>query len=778
MITKYFNLFLNNGANSALLFHANQYDTNEQWVFTLYQDNGSKFIPTSGTIVGLRSTRTEISQAGTVDNQGRVVIDVVPELVNAAGRNEFEMILQNSHRTANFIVDVKVTTITNRGMISDSDLEAVYAATNAALATAEINARIDNILSAATTDTELADIRLGADGVTYGSAGTAVRTQVTNLGTAIAAKADQSDLTAEATARTNADSDLNAALIKENRNIVHQVNYNSDYAGTNYSHAYISASTGQESGSPQNSCATITEYIPIPTASEKVFFDGAGNVTDITTSWVYFYNSSKEFIQAKNINPDNGWTNDIPENSAFMRYMLFCTSVANFDEVKAKVHVYIDYEKTSRQYIAELSNFADFKYKKQLSFTKHFFFSNNDKDFHELPAVNIEYAVILAENITYLMIKKITTNLQAVLPIVYFSGVPSHSSYLSSESISGSGMTTIENKECTIPAGCTHILVQGYFDNGDPAIITNSNLTEYADINDERISGLENNTAKPILYSVSSTVVSMTSAYDDGNITFQFGKRGPNNIPDITSVIADSRGLFSGDTDSVVMPYKVAAVNNIDGDKPTSEIFTGGNHNYNNDGTSDYSPTARCISLAFFADNKKLTDGDSGMCSKIRIEFTNRVQAYNTVKQDGSGREVIEEHRICEWDGKTLECVSRFKLLEDVHMKLCYNYGMNISSWGTLLYVGGENRKQFAYTEHLNSGNEKPNSALSENSYDVFELEIDRDYDLGANPLINSEDAGLFCNGSKVYSFLMHEVNLSQNDVYNSRAWYRFYPKS
>lgn len=209
MITRYFNLFLNNGANSALLFHANQYDTNEQWVFTLYQDDGTKFIPTSGTIVGLRSTRTEISQAGTVDNQGRVVINVVPELVNAAGRNEFEMILQNSHRTANFIVDVKVTTITNRGMISDSDLEAVYAAVNSALATQQLNARIDNIISAATSDTELADIRLGADGTTYGSAGTAVRTQVTNLGNAVAEKADQDDFSD----LEDQVSDLNQALI-------------------------------------------------------------------------------------------------------------------------------------------------------------------------------------------------------------------------------------------------------------------------------------------------------------------------------------------------------------------------------------------------------------------------------------------------------------------------------------------------------------------------------------------------------------------------------------
>ena len=49
---------------------------------------------------------------------------------------------------------------------------AAYAATNT---------RIDNIISAVTTDTEVTDIRVGADGVTYQTAATAVNTQFTNL---------------------------------------------------------------------------------------------------------------------------------------------------------------------------------------------------------------------------------------------------------------------------------------------------------------------------------------------------------------------------------------------------------------------------------------------------------------------------------------------------------------------------------------------------------------------------------------------------------------------
>lgn len=46
---------------------------------------------------------------------------------------------------------------------------------------AATNSRIDNIISAVTTDTEVTDIRVGADGVTYQTAATAVNTQFTNL---------------------------------------------------------------------------------------------------------------------------------------------------------------------------------------------------------------------------------------------------------------------------------------------------------------------------------------------------------------------------------------------------------------------------------------------------------------------------------------------------------------------------------------------------------------------------------------------------------------------
>lgn len=58
---------------------------------------------------------------------------------------------------------------TDTGKISGTDL------------LAPVNARIDNIVSGVTVDSEVIDGRLGADGVTYGSLGAAIRTQVSNI---------------------------------------------------------------------------------------------------------------------------------------------------------------------------------------------------------------------------------------------------------------------------------------------------------------------------------------------------------------------------------------------------------------------------------------------------------------------------------------------------------------------------------------------------------------------------------------------------------------------
>jgi chromosome segregation ATPase len=89
----------------------------------------------------------------------------------------------------------------------------------------------------------------------------------------------------------------------------------------------------------------------------------------------------------------------------------------------------------------------------------------------------------------------------------------------------------------------------------------------------------------------------------------------------------------------------VRATENADGDDIESTYFTGGNHQYNNQGSGS-SATARSLSLRFFVDGREVMS-EKGYANKIEIRWTNNVQGYNTRKADGTGREILQErHRL------------------------------------------------------------------------------------------------------------------------------------
>lgn len=74
-IVRNFNLYLNAGNGSAPYINVNQYDQGEQWVFTLYKEDGTKYTPSTGAIVGIKADNRGIINTGTVDADGRVVIN-------------------------------------------------------------------------------------------------------------------------------------------------------------------------------------------------------------------------------------------------------------------------------------------------------------------------------------------------------------------------------------------------------------------------------------------------------------------------------------------------------------------------------------------------------------------------------------------------------------------------------------------------------------------------------------------------------------------------------
>ena len=130
MITRYFNLFLNAGSASPLVISANQYDHGEQWVFTLYSQLGVKYEPSSGAIVGIKADNLGIINTGSVDSEGRVVINETKQMTAVAGRAIFELLIDgDTHGTANFYVEVESKPGDNADF-SASDLSLIQEAIN------------------------------------------------------------------------------------------------------------------------------------------------------------------------------------------------------------------------------------------------------------------------------------------------------------------------------------------------------------------------------------------------------------------------------------------------------------------------------------------------------------------------------------------------------------------------------------------------------------------------------------------------------------------------
>ena len=137
-IVRNFNLYLNAGNGSAPYINANQYDQGEQWVFTLYKEDGTKYLPSTGAIVGIKADNRGIINTGTVDADGRVVINETQQMTAAAGIAIFELLIDGeTHGTANFLVNVEQRPGDNADL-SDSDLSLIQQAVDSAEVIVEV----------------------------------------------------------------------------------------------------------------------------------------------------------------------------------------------------------------------------------------------------------------------------------------------------------------------------------------------------------------------------------------------------------------------------------------------------------------------------------------------------------------------------------------------------------------------------------------------------------------------------------------------------------------
>ena len=136
MISREFNLYLHAGHSIPLVINVNQYDHGEQWLFSLFNSDGTQYIPSSGAIVGIKSDNLGIINSGTVDSQGRVVINETQQMTAAVGKAVFELLIDDqTHGTANFVVLVEPKPGDNADL-SESDYSLFQQAIDGTSATA------------------------------------------------------------------------------------------------------------------------------------------------------------------------------------------------------------------------------------------------------------------------------------------------------------------------------------------------------------------------------------------------------------------------------------------------------------------------------------------------------------------------------------------------------------------------------------------------------------------------------------------------------------------
>lgn len=241
-------------------------------------------------------------------------------------------------------------------------------------------------------------------------------------------------------------------------------------------------------------------------------------------------------------------------------------------------------------------------------------------------------------------------------------------------------------------------------------------------------------------------------------------------------------------------PYKVFAVNNINGDMPDSDDFTGGNHQYNNQGSGS-TATARCASITLDVDNATdVGEEFNGFADRIKIHWTNFVQATNTKKSDGTGREVLREDYEMNFDGVKFVVKNNITALEAI--KITTYYGLqgqqfpSISGTYMLYYEGSKTARSAVKSHILGECGDKNCRIIKQvgNAYanlgvlggvkmPSYDIEM-TDFDLGDFSNVESVNSSAHASTGKVYFNLIRNndgVVLASNDILRFVGSYRFY---
>lgn len=275
-----------------------------------------------------------------------------------------------------------------------------------------------------------------------------------------------------------------------------------------------------------------------------------------------------------------------------------------------------------------------------------------------------------------------------------------------------------------------------------------------------------------IYYAVSGDQIIVVSKYSGKqDIAVTLKKRGVNQIFDFydISMIDNTAQQISTDLNARLSmyscegmgtdwhgPFRMQAVENADGDLPECNHFTGGNHGYDNTGSLEVSATGRTIGYTFYADGYPVHEG-TGWCNVLKLKWSNLVQGQNTIRKDGSGREILQENHILTFDGREWGSYVELIPLEKVRMKGWYGFQCSMSDkyYPYVSFVGGANRGLLE--KGADCGNKDCNRFEIMGQEHKLILELDPLLDLGKRELYVGNRGAFSASYGKAYFFVINE---------------------
>ena len=225
--------------------------------------------------------------------------------------------------------------------------------------------------------------------------------------------------------------------------------------------------------------------------------------------------------------------------------------------------------------------------------------------------------------------------------------------------------------------------------------------------------------------------------------------------------------ILAGQTDFIA-PFMIWAVENGDGDftDPTIRKYTGGWHGYNNNTDGNYSATARVKSIKVYCDGAEVTQGHSAVGFSAKIVFTNAIQASNTEKENGTGREVLDATYSITFSEK-IKIGCTLKALEEININRMYGLSFyRKSTTDKCRAIGSRNhREEFTLADDINF--DTYTSGIIEHSAngDII-MGIDKILDLGSG-YASERSMGATVGGGKAYMSMIFDNELSATSGFN-----------